>query len=82
MVSKSSTEAEYRSMTFATVELYWLRMLFQELQLPLKIPPVLRCDNICALSLASNPIFHARTKHVDVDYHFIREKVARKDIIT
>jgi hypothetical protein len=82
VVSKSSTEAEYRSMAFATAELYWLRMLLQELQLPLKFPPVLWCDNIGALSLASNPIFHARTKHVEVNYHFIREKIARKDLIT
>jgi len=69
-------------MAFATAELYWLRMLLQELQLPLKFPPVLWCDNIGALSLASNPIFHARTKHVEVNYHFIREKIARKDLIT
>jgi hypothetical protein len=82
VVSKSSTEAEYRSMAFATAELYWIRMLLRELHLPLKVPPKLWCDNIGALSLASNPIFHARTKHVEVDYHFIREKVARKDLVT
>lgn len=69
-------------MAFATAELYWIRMLLQELHLPFKVPPNLWCDNIGALSLASNPIFHARTKHVEVDYHFIREKVARKDLVT
>jgi len=82
VVSKSSTEAEYRSMAFATAELYWLRMLFRELHLSLIIPPTLWCDNLGALSLASNPVYHARTKHIEVDYHFTREKVVRKDITT
>jgi len=55
-------------------------MLLQELQVPLSMPPQLWCDNMGAISLASNPIYHARTKHVEVDYHFIREKVLHKDI--
>jgi hypothetical protein len=38
------------------------------------------CDNVSALALASNPVFHARTKHIEVDYHFVREKVLNKDI--
>lgn len=81
IVSRSSTEAEYRAMAFATAELYWLRMLFKDLQCSIKSTPQLWCDNMGALALASNPIFHARTKHVEVDYHFIREKVLNKDII-
>jgi hypothetical protein len=71
VVSRSSTEAEYRSMAYATAELYWLRMLFKELQLPLTTPPRLYCNNLGALALASNPIFHTRIKHIEVDYHFI-----------
>jgi hypothetical protein len=61
-------------MAFATAELYWLRMLFRELRLQLTIPPTLWCDNLGALSLASNPVNHAPTKHIEVDYHFTREK--------
>jgi hypothetical protein len=59
MVSKCGTEAKYQLMAFAfaTAKLYWLRMLFQELQLQISVPPVLWCDNIGVLSLASNPIF-------------------------
>lgn len=68
-------------MAFATAELYWLRMLFKDLQCSIKSTPQLWCDNMGALALASNPIFHARTKHVEVDYHFIREKVLNKYII-
>jgi hypothetical protein len=82
VVSKSSTEAEYRSLAFATAELRWLRMLFQELDLYLHSPPTLWCDNLGALALASNPVYHARTKHIEVDYHFIREKVVNKEITT
>ena len=56
-------------------------MLFQEIQIPLKVAPVLWCDNVSALAWASNPVFHARTKHIEVNYHFVREKVVNRDII-
>jgi hypothetical protein len=81
VVSRSSTEAEYRSMAIATVELYWLRMLFKDLSIPLLHAPILWCDNVSALALASNPVYHARTKHIEVDYHFVREKVINGDIL-
>lgn len=80
MVARSSTEAEYRAMALATTDLFWLRMLFKDLGIPLFSTPHLWCDNIGALALASNPIYHARTKHIEVDYHFIREKVLNGDI--
>jgi hypothetical protein len=67
-------------MALATAELFWLRMLLQELHIPLHSPPTLWCDNAGALALASNPVSHARTKHIEVDVHFIREKVTNKDI--
>jgi hypothetical protein len=80
VVSRSSTEAEYRSLALTTAKLFWLRMLFKELCIPLLAAPTLWCDNLSALALASNPVFHARTKHIEVDYHFIREKVLNGDI--
>jgi hypothetical protein len=80
VVSCSSTKVEYSSLTITTSELYWLRMLFQELQVPFPVPPQIWCNNMGAIVLASNPIYHARTKHVEVDYHFIREKVLYRDI--
>jgi hypothetical protein len=80
VVSRSSTEAEYRSLAIVTAEVYWLRMLFCELHIPLRTAPIIWCDNVSALALASNPVYHARTKHIEVDYHFVREKVLNKDI--
>jgi hypothetical protein len=69
---RSSTEAEYRALAMTVAELYWLRMLFKDLQLPLLSSPIIWCDNIGAsLALASNHVYHARTKHIEVDIHFI-----------
>jgi hypothetical protein len=81
VVSRSSTEAEYRALAITTTEVYWLRMLFCEIQFSLLHAPVLWCDNISALALASNPVYHARTKHIEIDYHFVREKVLNRDIL-
>lgn len=67
-------------MTLATAELFWVQMLLKELCISLYDPPRLWCDNSGALSLASNPVFHARTKHIEIDFHFIREKVTNRDI--
>jgi hypothetical protein len=80
VVSRSSTKAEYRSLSLTVAKLLWLRMRMKELHLALSCPPTIWCDNLGALALASNPVFHARTKHNEVDFHFIREKVANRDI--
>ncbi|XP_021995975.1 uncharacterized mitochondrial protein AtMg00810-like [Helianthus annuus] len=76
-VSRSSTEAEYKALADTVAELTWLEALLQELQVPMTSVPVLWCDNLGATYLSANPIFHARTKHVEVDFHFVREKVAK-----
>lgn len=79
-VSRSSTEVEYRSLAIACAELLWLRYLLHELHIPTSIPTTLWCDNLGATFLASNPMFHARTKHVEIDYHFVRERIASKEL--
>jgi hypothetical protein len=56
-------------------------MVLKDLGIFLPNPPILWCGNLFALALASNPVFHARTKHIEVDYHFIREKVVRRDVV-
>ncbi|KAL4023146.1 hypothetical protein IC575_016896 [Cucumis melo] len=80
IVSRSSTEAEYCSLATTTADLYWIRQLLCDLHVPLKTSPTLWCDNVSAISLAHNPVFHARTKHIEIDYHFVWEKVLCKDI--
>jgi histone deacetylase 1/2 len=77
-VSRSSTEAEYKSVANATAEIMWVQALLKELGIFLRRAPSLWCDNLSATYLAVNPVFHARTKHIEVDYHFVRERVARK----
>ncbi|CAL2270230.1 unnamed protein product [Prunus armeniaca] len=74
-VARSSTEAEYRGIALAAAELVYISKLFRDIGLYLANPPTLWCDNQSAMALASNPVFHARTKHIEVDYHFIRELV-------
>lgn len=78
-VSRSSTEAEYRQLAYTTTEVSWLRALFKDLGIVLSAP-VLWCDNISSIALASNPVFHARTKHLEVDYHYVCEKVIRTEL--
>ncbi|PKU70208.1 Retrovirus-related Pol polyprotein from transposon TNT 1-94 [Dendrobium catenatum] len=79
-IAKSSTEAEYRSLASATSDLIWLRRLIAEFDAALDKPTTLWCDNTSTLALANNPVFHARTKHIEIDYHFIRERILSKEI--
>ena len=79
-MSRSSIEFEYRALASIVVELCWLRQVFKDLGIFLATTPKLWCDNVSALAIASNPVFHARTKHLEVDYHFVREKVLRRDL--
>ncbi|CAL2259563.1 unnamed protein product [Prunus armeniaca] len=75
-VSRSSAEAEYRALAYACADTIWIQGLLCELQFPLHQPVLLNCDNLSATYMAANPVFHARTKHVALDYHFVRERVA------
>jgi histone deacetylase 1/2 len=77
-VSRSSTESEYKALANATAELIWIQALLGELGVSQTQPPILWCDNIGATYRSSNPVFHACTKHIEVDFHFVRERVAQK----
>ena len=77
-VSRSSTEAEYKALANATAELMWIQKLLSELKVSHQPVARLWCDNIGARYLSANPVFHARTKHIEIDFHFVRERVAQK----
>jgi histone deacetylase 1/2 len=79
-VSRSSTESEYKSVANATAEIIWVQSLLKELGVSQSRIPILWCDNIGATYLSANPVFHARTKHIEVDFHFVRERVAKKQL--
>ena len=72
-VSRSSIEAEYRALASSAAKLCQIHMLLKDVGVFLHKPPILWCDNISALAIASNLVFHACTKHIEVDYHFVRE---------
>jgi hypothetical protein len=77
-ISRSSTEAEYKALANAIAELMWIQKLLYELKVPHPTTTRLCCDNIGAKYLSKNPVFHARTKHIEIDYNFMREQVAQK----
>ena len=80
MVSRSSIEAEYRALAHATSEVMWIQSLLSELQIKLSTTPRIWCDNQEAIALAYNLVYYTKTKHVELDIHFIRDKVAAKSI--
>jgi len=75
-VSRSSAEAEYRAVAHAVAETCWLRQLLQELHAPLSSATIVYCDNVSAVYMTANPVHHRRTKHIEIDIHFVRDLVA------
>lgn len=79
-VSRSSTELEYRSLANVAAGISWIRHLLCDLKIQIPHAPVLKCDNLSALALASSPAFHSRIKHLDNDFHFVRKRVQHNDL--
>lgn len=74
VVAMSTTESEYIAAAVAIKELIWLQRFLSELKVPIESEAKLKCDNQSAIKLIRNPEFHQRTKHIDIRYHFIRER--------
>lgn len=80
-IALSSAEAEYRALRQLVAEIVWLVRLLAELSVPSVAPVVVFCDNTSAIHIAVNPMFHERTKHIEVDCHFVRD-VLRDGLIS
>jgi hypothetical protein len=81
VVARSTAEAEYRAMAHATSEIVWLRWLISDMGVSVTSPTPLYCDNKSAIQIAHNSVFHERTKHIEIDCHFIRQHL-QSDTIT
>ncbi|CAL1409881.1 unnamed protein product [Linum trigynum] len=75
-VSRSSSEAEYRALAHLVCELEWLRSLLAEMGINIPLPIDVYCDNRSAIHIAENPVFHERTKHIEIDCHVTRERLS------
>lgn len=79
-VSRSSAEAEYRAMASTCLELTWLCYILQDLKVLQTAPVPLFWDNQAALYIAENPVFHERTKHIEIDCYIVRKKLQARII--
>jgi len=79
-VSLSSAEAEYRAIAKLVQELIWIKIMLKTLGVVHKQPMVVQCDSKSAIYIATNPVFHERTKHIEIDLHFVRDEVLKREI--
>ena len=81
MVALSTTEAEYIALSAAGCQALWLRWILKELKYSQEKGTVLFCDNNSTIALSKNPVFHGRSKHIRIKYHFIRDLVKEGEVI-
>lgn len=81
LLARSSAKAEYRAMAHTACEMMWVKFLLQKMGFSCNKPMRMFCDNqTAAMYIPKNPVFHERTKHIEIDCHFIRDLVKRKHI--
>lgn len=80
MVSRSSAETELCALAQGICEGLWLKRIMEELRMNIQLPVEIYCDNISAISMAENPTQHDKSKHVEINRHFIQENIENKII--
>ena len=81
VVARSSVEAEFRVVAHDICEVLWIKQLLEELKVASPLPMKVFCDNKAVIAIALNAVLHDRTKHVEVDKHFIKEKLENRLIV-
>lgn len=81
VVARSSVEAEFRAIALGICEGLWLKRVMEELKISTEFPMKMFCDNQATISISHNPVHHDRTKHVEIDQHFIKEKVENGEFL-
>ncbi|PKU80918.1 Retrovirus-related Pol polyprotein from transposon TNT 1-94 [Dendrobium catenatum] len=79
-VARSSTESEYRSLAALAADVIWIRRILTDFGIPQDVPTDIFCDNTSAIALANNHVFHARTKHIEIDHRFLRDHIQQGTI--
>ncbi|KAL8139214.1 hypothetical protein V2J09_005235 [Rumex salicifolius] len=80
VVARLSTEAEYRALAYTSAELLWIKQLLQDLHVHLLDPPRLLCYYVGAQLISKNSVIGTRSKHIDLDFHFVREQIEVGDL--
>lgn len=76
-IAKFSAETEYRALATTVSEVLWITYVFRDFQIKIPQPIVLYCDNLVVIHMVKNPMHHERTKHIDIDCHFVRDHYAK-----
>lgn len=81
-ISLSSIKVKYRAIANTIAKLLWVQLFLSKLQIKLQHPPTLWCNNISTTYMIANPLFHLRTKHISIDYHFVCDQVASRSLLS
>ena len=80
MIARSSAKVEFRSVAHGICEILWVKRILDELKVSSPSPIKAYCDNKAVISIGHNPILHDKTKHVELDKHFIKDKIENRQI--